>query len=156
MLHVSEHMYWSAHNARGDFSVCRLTKWGHKYMNNISRTALRVASWAFYRFIWLLFVSGSSCIPSSHNQRQLKVFTATRQNKSSVKLEDIAPEIYLCLVVSRMYLILLILLLLLLLLLLKKIIKHYFLRNKSQYFFHVFILIVNPLYLPKKYLFNFH
>ncbi len=34
--------YWSTPDAHGDFSVCRLTKWGHKYMNNISRTAPRV------------------------------------------------------------------------------------------------------------------
>ncbi len=32
--------YWSTPDAHCDFSVCRLTKWGHKYMNNISRTAL--------------------------------------------------------------------------------------------------------------------
>ncbi len=44
------HTYW-ARDARGDFSVCRLTKWGHKYMNNIPRTARTVTSWAFDRFI---------------------------------------------------------------------------------------------------------
>ncbi len=37
----------------GVFSVCRLTKWGHKYMNSIPRTARRVTSWAFDRFIWV-------------------------------------------------------------------------------------------------------
>ncbi len=37
----------------GVFSICRLTKWGHKYMNNIPRTARRVTSWAFDRFIWV-------------------------------------------------------------------------------------------------------
>ncbi len=47
------HTYWSARDARSDFSVCRLTKWGHKYMNNIPRTARRVTSWAFDRFIWV-------------------------------------------------------------------------------------------------------
>ncbi len=47
------HTYWSACDARGDFSICRLTKWGHKYMNNIPRTARRVTSWAFDRFIWV-------------------------------------------------------------------------------------------------------
>ncbi len=40
-------------DARGVFSICRLTKWGHKYMNNIPRTARRVTSWAFDRFIWV-------------------------------------------------------------------------------------------------------
>ncbi len=43
------HTYWSARDARSDFSVCRLTKWGHKYMNNIPR----VTSWAFDGFIWV-------------------------------------------------------------------------------------------------------
>ncbi len=47
------HTYWSARDARSDFSVCRLTKWGHKYMNNIPRTARRVTSRAFDRFIWV-------------------------------------------------------------------------------------------------------
>ncbi len=47
------HTYWSARDARSDFSICRLTKWGHKYMNNIPRTARRVTSWAFDRFIWV-------------------------------------------------------------------------------------------------------
>ncbi len=47
------HTYWSARAARGDFSVCRLTKWGHKYTNNIPRTAPRVTSRAFDRFIWV-------------------------------------------------------------------------------------------------------
>ncbi len=31
-------------DARGVFSICRLTKRGHKYMNNIPRTALRDTS----------------------------------------------------------------------------------------------------------------
>ncbi len=43
--------YRSAREACSDINVCRLTKWGHKYMNNISRTALRINSWAFDRFI---------------------------------------------------------------------------------------------------------
>ncbi len=47
------HTHTEARDARGDFSVCRLTKWGHKYMNNIPRTARRVTSWAFDRFIWV-------------------------------------------------------------------------------------------------------
>ncbi len=47
------HTYWSARDARGDFSICRLTKWGHKYMNNIPRTARRVTSRAFDGFIWV-------------------------------------------------------------------------------------------------------
>ncbi len=47
------HIHTEARAARGDFSVCRLTKWGHKYMNNIPRTARRVTSRAFDRFIWV-------------------------------------------------------------------------------------------------------
>ncbi len=47
------HTYWSARDARSDFSICRLTKWGHKYMNNIPRTVRRVTSRAFDRFIWV-------------------------------------------------------------------------------------------------------
>ncbi len=47
------HIHTRTCDARGDFSVCRLTKWGHKYMNNIPRTARRVTWWAFDRFIWV-------------------------------------------------------------------------------------------------------
>ncbi len=47
------HIHTEARAARGVFSICRLTKWGHKYMNNIPRTARRVTSWAFDRFIWV-------------------------------------------------------------------------------------------------------
>ncbi len=47
------HTYIRACDARGDFSVCRLTKWGHKYTNNIPRTARRVTLWAFDGFIWV-------------------------------------------------------------------------------------------------------
>ncbi len=47
------HTYWITCDARGVFSICRLTKWGHKYMNNIPRTARRVTWWAFDRFIWV-------------------------------------------------------------------------------------------------------
>ncbi len=47
------HIHTEARDARGVFSICRLTKWGHKYMNNIPRTARRVTSWAFDRFIWV-------------------------------------------------------------------------------------------------------
>ncbi len=50
---VTAHIHTEARDARGDFSVCRLTKWGHKYMNNIPRTARRVTSWAFDGFIWV-------------------------------------------------------------------------------------------------------
>ncbi len=34
-------------------SRCFQHKWGHKYMNNIPRTAPRVTWWAFDRFIWV-------------------------------------------------------------------------------------------------------
>ncbi len=47
------HTYWSAFDVRDVLRICRLTKWGHKYMNNIPRTARRVTSWAFDRFIWV-------------------------------------------------------------------------------------------------------
>ncbi len=47
------HIHTEARDARGVFSIYRLTKWGHKYMNNIPRTARRVTSWAFDRFIWV-------------------------------------------------------------------------------------------------------
>ncbi len=43
-------LYWSACDASGDISVCHLTNEG---INNISRTALRVTSSAFDRFIWI-------------------------------------------------------------------------------------------------------
>ncbi len=33
------------------------SKWGHKHMNNISRTALRVTPWAFYHLIWVKLAS---------------------------------------------------------------------------------------------------
>ncbi len=49
------------------------------YMNNISKTALRATSWAFYRLIWVK-------LASYHIHRTVKVFTATHQNKSLVKL----------------------------------------------------------------------
>ncbi len=52
-FHYCTHTYWSARDTRSDFSVCRLTKWGHKYTNNIPRTAQRVTSWAFDGFIWV-------------------------------------------------------------------------------------------------------
>ncbi len=57
-------------------------------MNNISKTALRVTSRAFYHFI-------SVKLASYHNtHRTLKVFTATRQNKSWFNLlKGIVPEI---------------------------------------------------------------
>ncbi len=29
------------------------SQWGHKHTNHISRTALRVTSWVFHRFIWV-------------------------------------------------------------------------------------------------------
>ncbi len=56
------------------------------------------------------------------SHRNMKVFMATHQNKSLVKLEDTAPEM----LFSRMYIILLALLLKLLQLLLKKFTQHFF------------------------------
>ena len=45
LLHTYMKSVWS--------SRCFQHKWGHKYMNNIPRTAGRVTSWAFDRFIWV-------------------------------------------------------------------------------------------------------
>ncbi len=45
LLHTYMKSVWS--------SRCFQHKWGHKYMNNIPRTAQRVTSWAFDRFIWV-------------------------------------------------------------------------------------------------------
>ncbi len=45
LLHTHMKSVWS--------SLCFQHKWGHKYMNNIPRTARRVTSWAFDRFIWV-------------------------------------------------------------------------------------------------------
>ncbi len=42
------HTYSSAWCSR-----CFQHKWGHKYTNNIPRTARRVTWWAFDRFIWV-------------------------------------------------------------------------------------------------------
>ncbi len=58
-------------------------------MNNIPRTALRVTAWAFHRFIW---VKLSSSYHMHKGKSYVKVFTATRQNKSSVSLEDIEQK----------------------------------------------------------------
>ncbi len=53
VVSFTAHIHTEARDARGVFSICRLTKWGHKYMNNIPRTARRVTSWTFDRFIWV-------------------------------------------------------------------------------------------------------
>jgi len=55
------------------------SQWGYKHMNNISRTALRVTSWAFHRLIW---VKAFHILISYKLHRNIKVFTATHQNKS--------------------------------------------------------------------------
>ncbi len=67
------HKLHSARGARGDFSVCHL----NEDMNNISKTDLRVTS-----LTSPFHLSKTSVISYTH--RTLKVFTATRQNKSSV------------------------------------------------------------------------
>ncbi len=66
--------------------ACVTSQWGHKHTNDISRTALRVTSWAFRHLIWVK-------LSSSYTHRNVKVFTATRQNKSWI-FEDIAAEIF--------------------------------------------------------------
>ncbi len=45
LLHTYMKSVWSLR--------CFQHKWGHKYTNNIPRTARRVTSWAFDRFIWV-------------------------------------------------------------------------------------------------------
>jgi hypothetical protein len=70
------------------------SQWGHKYTNNISRSVLRVTSWAFSRFIWVK-------LASYHIHTEIKVFTATRQNKSLVLFEDIATEINISLLITK-------------------------------------------------------
>ncbi len=45
LLHTYMKSMWS--------SRCFQHKWGHKYTNNIPRTARRVTWWAFDRFIWV-------------------------------------------------------------------------------------------------------
>ncbi len=45
LLHTYMKSVWS--------SQCFQHKWGHKYTNNIPRTARRVTWWAFDRFIWV-------------------------------------------------------------------------------------------------------
>ncbi len=81
-------------------------------MNNISRTALRVTSRVFYRFIGVKLAS----------HRTVKVFTATRQKKFGITCSTATT----------------------------KIIKTLFFEVMiKQHFFHVLILIVNPLCLPK-------
>ncbi len=47
-LSFVNYSYRSAREACGDINVYHLTKWGHKYKKNISRTALRVTSWGFH------------------------------------------------------------------------------------------------------------
>ncbi len=121
------------------------SQWGHKYINYISRTAMRVTSQAFYRFIW---VKPASYHSYTHTHGNVKVFTATRQNKSSFLLKRHCARNIL-LLFSRMYVILL--------LLLKKLIHLYLKEIITQYFFHILILTVNPLYLPKNKMFlKFH
>ncbi len=68
--------------AHGDFSNCSLAptvSLGHKYMNDISRTALRVTSWG----ILLLRLSKYSII--SYTDRNVHS-QATRQNKFGLTL----------------------------------------------------------------------
>ncbi len=102
-----------------------------QYINNISRTALRVTSRAFYRFIWVKPVS------YHHIHRTLKLFTATPV-KIKVRLRHCARNIlgYYYLVECIWYYSL-------------KIIYNLFSNKQSQNVFHVLILIENPLYLPK-------
>ncbi len=67
--------------------ACVTSQWGHKHTNNISRTALRVTAWACHHFIGVK-------LSSYHTHRNVKVFTATRQNKKSGLFEDSAAEIF--------------------------------------------------------------
>ncbi len=114
------------------------SQWGHKYINYISRTAMRVTSRAFYRFIWVKPASHHSY---THTHGNVKVFTATRQNKSSFLLKRHCARNIL-LLFSRMYVILL--------LLLKKLIHLYFERNNHTIFLPYFNLnSKSPLFTKK-------
>ncbi len=93
--------------------ACVTSQWGHKHTNNISRTALRVTSWAFHHFIGVK-------LSSYHTHRNVKVFTATRQNKSPGFLKTVQQK-YLF---SRMYITLLL--------------KLYYLRNDHTTFLTCF------------------
>ncbi len=66
------YIYWSMRDTCDVFSIYRLNKWGHKYMNNISRTAL-----SHFMTIWPINLRKTTTT-------QTKLFTATRQNKSYV------------------------------------------------------------------------
>ncbi len=47
------HIHTEAHVTLAVTSASAVSLWGHKYMNNIPRTARRVTSWAFDGFIWV-------------------------------------------------------------------------------------------------------
>ncbi len=98
------YIHWSACDAR--IFQHLPSQWGHKYINYISRTALRVTSQACYHFIWIKPASYHSY---THTHGNVKVFTATRQNKSSFLLKRHCARNIL-LLFSRMYVILLLLL----------------------------------------------
>ncbi len=57
--------------------ACVMSQWGHKHTNIISRTALRVTSWVFHRFIWVK--AFHILIPYT---QECKGIHATPQNKS--------------------------------------------------------------------------
>ncbi len=61
------HIHTEARAARSDFSVCRLTKWGHKYMNNIPRTAR-----SHFMSIWPFHLSKTIVISYIHRLQKLK------------------------------------------------------------------------------------
>ncbi len=44
---------WQSARAHTHTQSRVMSQWGHKHTNNISRTALRITSWAFHRFIWV-------------------------------------------------------------------------------------------------------
>ncbi len=75
--------YWSMREASGDINVCRLTKWGYKYMN---------CSESHFTSIWPFHLS-KTILMISYTHRNVKVFTASRQNKSPGSLEVIEAEI---------------------------------------------------------------
>ncbi len=79
-----------------------LSRWHHSLNEDIHKqhpqNCSRVTSWTFYRLIWVK-------LASYHTHRTVNVFTATLQNKSSVKLERHCDRNILILF-SRMYLLL--------------------------------------------------
>ncbi len=99
LLHWSAHAMLCSHALiiqlmRRAFSFCTHTHWiahvtsqcEHKHTNNISRTALRVTSWAFHRFIWVKLssyhINTQKCKSIHGNPVKIKVCFLSNQIQS--------------------------------------------------------------------------